>query len=78
MDIEQFLSQKTRPFLLLIGILLVLLFGLLDYLTGPELSLSIFYFLPIYLITWYVSRRAGLLTTILSICTWAAAEGPVL
>ena len=73
-DIGQFLNEKPRPWILFFGFLLVLLFGLLDYLTGPELSLSIFYFLPIYLTTWYVGRRAGLITAILSVLSWVAAD----
>ena len=35
--------------------------GLMDYVTGPEISFGIFYFLPIWLITWNLGRNAGAL-----------------
>ena len=33
--------------------------GMLDFRFGQEISLFIFYFIPVGIATWYVNRRAG-------------------
>lgn len=47
-------------------LLMVLLFGVLDYLTGPEVSFSILYLLPVSLAAWHVGCGTGLLLAALS------------
>ncbi len=44
-----------------------------DYLTGSEISFSIFYLLGISLGTWFVGRNAGLVLTLLSTSGWIAS-----
>jgi len=63
-----------KPWLFTLGILLVLLLGLIDTLTGQEISFSAFYMLPIYLVTWYVGRWQGIITAIFSALTWLGAD----
>lgn len=63
-----------RPSLTLVGLALVVLIGELDYLTGNELSFSIFYALPIALATWCNSKRLGLVLSLASACAWYAAD----
>lgn len=53
----------------LVGIL-----GIVDYLTGNELSFSLFYLLPISLTAWYTKPSLGLLISILSAFTWLVAD----
>ncbi len=45
-------------------LLLSLLLGVLDYITG-DISIDVFYFLPIAFATWFIGQRAGLFTSIL-------------
>ncbi len=52
----------------------VLLCGLIDYLTGYELSSSLFYLGPIGVAAWYIDRRAGLGVAMLSAIVWLAAD----
>jgi diguanylate cyclase (GGDEF)-like protein len=47
--------------------------GLIDLLTGPVLSLTLFYLIPVGLSSWYVSPRAGFVVTILSAAMWFGA-----
>ena len=56
------------------GSLGVLFIGFCDYITGPELSSSIFYFLPIFYVAWLDGARAGLLIAILSTAIWLSAD----
>ncbi|HEX7022542.1 MAG TPA: ATP-binding protein [Trueperaceae bacterium] len=70
----------TRPFgrfgaLALLGsLLLVLLVGLLDFLTGADLSFSLFYLLPIALATRQLGRFWGLALSVVSALAWFWAD----
>ncbi|MBV9959478.1 MAG: GGDEF domain-containing protein [Acidobacteria bacterium] len=67
-----FLGRQSKPFLLSLSLLLVLLIGLADYLAGPDISLLIFFMLPIFLAVWFVGKGAGLFISILSVAMWTA------
>lgn len=41
----------SKPFAILIGLFIVTFLGVTDFLTGTELSFSIFYLIPITLVT---------------------------
>jgi len=69
------LSEKhSKPFLLILGFTLIGLLGAVDYLTGFELSLGVFYLLPIAFVAWFVSNRAGLAASVVSALTWFLAD----
>jgi diguanylate cyclase (GGDEF)-like protein len=55
---------------------LVLLWGVayLDYITGSELSFSLFYFLPITFFSWAISGAAGVGMAIVSAAIWLIIE----
>jgi len=48
--------------------------GLADYLTGFELSLSVFYLIPMSIAAWYAGRRNGVAIAVLSSIVCAAAD----
>ena len=56
------------------GVLLLSLVAYLDYITGVEFSFSLFYLLPITLISWAISARLGLVFAILSSFAWIAVD----
>jgi signal transduction histidine kinase len=64
MNILEFLQAQSRRSIVIISVALVLLIGLADYLTGAEISFSIFYLIPIVLVGWFVSLRAGILFSV--------------
>ncbi|MBV9211543.1 MAG: GGDEF domain-containing protein [Acidobacteria bacterium] len=66
----KFLAGQSKPFMLALSLLLVLLIGLADYLAGPDISLLVFFMLPIFLAVWFVGKRAGLGVLILSGAVW--------
>jgi diguanylate cyclase (GGDEF)-like protein len=49
-----------------LGVFFLLLISYIDYFVPPEIYLSFFYLLPIYSLTWFVGRRAGILAASLS------------
>jgi signal transduction histidine kinase len=64
-------SRRTQ---LLLGVSLMILLGIIDFVTGPELSFSIFYVLPISLAAWYINRRAGIAFSLTSAVLWLSAD----
>jgi len=74
MNISEYFSKKPKSFLMVIGVLLVLFIGVIDYLTGYEISFSIFYIIPIALIAWFVGRTPGVFISNLSALTWLLAD----
>lgn len=62
------------PLLIAAGFALVLLIGFFDYLTGVELSFSIFYVLPIMLTAWYGSSRAVVAISFFAALVWYLAD----
>jgi diguanylate cyclase (GGDEF)-like protein len=60
--------------LILIGILLVAFLGITDFLTGAELSLSIFYLIPITIVTLHSGGLVGFIISIFSALIWLIAD----
>ena len=59
-----------------LGLAFIAVVSVLDYLTGPELSLSLLYLMPIGLVTWNLGRRWGAAAVVVS--TVAALVSDVL
>ncbi len=66
--VDQYFKKQSRTSLLIWAVILTLLIGIVDYKTGKELTLGVFYILPISLIAWF----AGGMVTV-SICILSAA-----
>ena len=64
----------SKPILAGLGLVMVILIGFLDHVTGPEIFLSVFYLIPIFLVTWYSVRWAGIMISIASGITWFIAD----
>ena len=69
-----FLERVPRLFWVIGGLVLLCGVGLADYATGYELSFSLFYALPIALITWFTGWELGLVSAVASAAIWLAAE----
>lgn len=74
MWIPAFLRGLPKAWLIALALALVAVIGAVDYLTGPELSFSIFYLLPVSLAAWESGRRPGLLVALVGSATWLAAD----
>jgi len=57
-----------------LGIALVILVGIADYLTGTEVSFSIFYLLPISLVSWFGGIRPGIVFSVICAVMWFMNE----
>lgn len=55
-------------------LMIVVAVGLIDYLTGYELSFSVFYLIAISLSLWLVGRGVAVFVSVLSIATWIIGD----
>ena len=42
-----YFSKRTKYFYAVFSVELVIIIGFIDYITGPEMSFSLFYFIPV-------------------------------
>jgi signal transduction histidine kinase len=73
-DPRGYLRRRSKAFLITSGFTLVLLIGVADYVTGAELSISIFYLIPISLSVIFVNRRVGVLLSVFSSAAGLATD----
>ena len=74
MSITEILNKQSKSFLTALGVVLVMLIGIIDYLAGPSFSSLTFYLIPVILITWFVGRTAGSLMSVASALTWVIVD----
>jgi signal transduction histidine kinase len=61
-----FFDGKSPLLVALLGLAFIAVVSVLDYLTGPQLSLSLLYLMPIGLVTWNLGRRWGAVAVVVS------------
>lgn len=69
-----YLNNKTTSFIAIFSIFLSIFIGLLDYITGSELSFSIFYLAPVFFASWFSGRSAGIFISIICALFWFFVE----
>lgn len=71
---ERTVGELSRETSVVTAAILLLGVGTLDWVTSPQVSLSLLYLLPIALVTWRVSRWAGLGAALVCSVTWLVIE----
>jgi diguanylate cyclase (GGDEF)-like protein len=74
MKLSLFLERQNKLFWVLGGFGLILLLGIIDLLTGYQVSFSLFYLIPITLVAWYMGRQLGLVMSGVSAIVWFLAD----
>ena len=72
--ISQQIERWPVPAIMAANVALIVLVGVLDSLVALDVSVTLFYLLPIALGTWFVGRRAGLFLAALSVLAWLTAD----
>ncbi len=72
--LDRVLSQLSRPWLLGVCLASVAAIAVVDYLTGYEVSMSLFYLAPVAAAAWYAGERPGIAVATLSSLSWIAAD----
>ena len=73
-SVFRYLGRQPRTAVAGLCILLTLLVGYIDYLTGPGISMSAYYLLPLALAAWFMGWRFSIAAIVLSIAVWIAAN----
>jgi diguanylate cyclase (GGDEF)-like protein len=79
MTVEAILANQPMVVLWIEAVLLVAAVALADFATGTDLNFSLFYLLPVIFATWFISRRAGIVTAVASVAALfylTAVQGP--
>ena len=64
---QRFVETQPKWVIASIGLVIVALIGIIDFLTG-DYSLLIFYFIPVSFVSWFAGRWAGSLIAVFSGC----------
>jgi signal transduction histidine kinase len=68
------LNRRSRPSLVAAGLVMLVVIGAVDYLTGFEMVFSVFYLLAVGLAAWFVGRGFGMLMSVLSAVVWIGGD----
>ncbi len=68
------INRLSKRQILVMALVLVLFFGFIDYVTGPDLSIFVLYLIPVFLGTWFIGIWAGALLSFLSALAWSLAD----
>lgn len=74
MELLAGLERQNKSLVLFEGFVLIGIIGFLDYSTGYEYAFSVFYLIPIFLITWLTSRSWGYAASLASASVWLIAD----
>lgn len=73
-QIADFFSKLSRRNTTVFVLLLISLLGVLNYVSGFEITFSFFYLLPVAIATLYLGRAEGRLTVVMSVLIWAVSN----
>jgi diguanylate cyclase (GGDEF)-like protein len=68
------IEKLGKPFWVMVGFTLLCVVGAIDYLTGFEVSFSLFYLIPIALVTWFTTPKLGMMFAVASAVVWLIAD----
>lgn len=68
-----YFTQLPKPLIIILGFILLVAIGGVDYLTGPRFSISILYLAPVLLVSWYAERVIGVAMCFASASVWLVA-----
>jgi len=73
-SINNFLIRQSKLSLIVLSIIFVLVLGMIDHISGAELSFAVFYIAPILMSTWYHGRNLGIFISVFAALTWLTAD----
>lgn len=70
---NHFFSQLPKIAIFFIGAVCILVLAFLDFVTGYEATLVLFYVFPIAMVAWYGGIHLAIITSVLSAALWAVS-----
>jgi hypothetical protein len=74
MQVIEFLQRQSKRCIVSAGVALVLVLWAIDYLTGSDFSFVVFYLVPVFLVTWFAGKQAGIAISLMSGIAWYVAD----
>ncbi len=74
MKIFEYLNRKSHTTLVVLGLIMVIYVGELDYVTGPMVALMDFYLIPVIFVAWFVGRWSGVFIAVIATLIWFGAK----
>lgn len=74
LQLDKWFARQSSSFKGLAVILMIGLVAWLDFITGYELSFSIFYLFPVVLAGWYVGKKFACLVSVISAVNWLVLD----
>ena len=71
---DLFMGGHGRLFGAICGWICIVAVGYLDFLSGVEIAVSLFYLIPISLIVWFAGKTPGIIACSVSACIWLIAD----
>ena len=68
--VTRWCASRPRYEITITSLVFVLAIGFVDYVTGPNISLSVIYLLPIVMTTWFVGQSCAIALSVLSVAVW--------
>jgi diguanylate cyclase (GGDEF)-like protein len=72
--VDRFLNALSRSQIVAAACCSVVLIGVADYVTGYQISVSVFYLVPVMLAAWYAGKRAGIGLAVVSSFIWLTVD----
>lgn len=67
-------NKRFNALFVVLGVVFIIFVAIGHHLTGPEFAFSLFYLIPICLVTWFVGKKAGILISVFSAMTWLVTD----
>lgn len=67
-------QKKFRHVILFLGFVITGIIGFIDFLTGYEFAFSVFYVIPIAIVTWQTGCQPGLVTSFFGALLWLGVD----
>jgi signal transduction histidine kinase len=74
LSLESYLSERSPAFAIVVSVSLIFCIFAADVATGRELSPSLFYLVPVTLMTWRLGRGAGIAVAMVSAAGWTISD----
>jgi diguanylate cyclase (GGDEF)-like protein len=68
------IEKQNKSFIIAIGYIIIGVLGIIDTLTGKELDFSLFYVIPILIVTWHTGLGPGIVFSLISALVWLLSD----
>ena len=74
MNLVNYMEKQKQASKVWEGLALIGAIGIIDFITGYEISFSLFYVIPISFVTWFINRQYGIMASIAGAVVWLSAD----